>query len=501
MHISSIAKNFFFPEIKAIAKNRGSLFFLWLIVSASLFSIGLSSGTLKYMKHKMDNPFIRFIDIGLPYGHQDKNEYRNDLRAIGTQDRFGIQSIDLVPTWYSNFKSSSGQNQLAYVRLVNPKGELYQFIKNKPDLIVEKGPGLDAGNSSWGCVVTKGFIERLNRGHLEHKGFIHFVGLFGENDSEITFPIPIALVVEQLPDNHDLLVDKELFFALRGDYFDDNPFDTRHENHQAYLSFFCPSLLNQKEFIQKLKEHELRGYQFLPNPTCKSGFLISKSFNAELKENEVSKLLQFEPNATRYYDPYAVFSKSGKSPSLAPDKLIINLNGLDSIRSLKDYMQSKHKLKVDMNTVESKENFNVFSKFISVLSGVLALFSIVLIIYVISSLLQGHIERNQKNLGTLKAFGIPNTTISAIYGVISLCLVLGIFLLGLVTVNISGNSLTKALFSLFEIAVDDIDGVFDLNPTPLLLSSFLVIPILVLYVHVGILLRGKTPGDLIYGRN
>ena len=64
MKVSDFYKDIGIPEFKAIVGKRGSkLFILFLLFFLSLLVIGIANSSKEYLVKKMDDPFIKYIDI------------------------------------------------------------------------------------------------------------------------------------------------------------------------------------------------------------------------------------------------------------------------------------------------------------------------------------------------------------------------------------------------------------------------------------------------------
>jgi hypothetical protein len=499
MHILSFVKVFAVPELKAILKRIWLLIFLLLIVVAALWSIGFSKGTLAFLKAKMDNPFIKFVSVTIPHNFNDENSYKQDLNRQEIKQQFGFKNFNPYPTRYVNFKGINDKEPPAYLRMINIDDEVYKFIMNGSDMLINPNP-VSLKDAKWSCIVTEVYLKKLGYKDFNNISFLNYI-IPQLGDTDTCVPIPVAAIVKQLPENLDLFVGEELFYSMRGDY-QDNPLDISKENHFSYVSAFIHTD-EDKETIEK-NLNKLGFNDFLVSkekPTFMNGFVIKNGVTtnafhdySKLKTN----LSQYNP--IRCYDFDVVALPSAK-PEIDPDKLVINFASLDSVRSFQTYLFEKHKLKIDLNTVEAKENFNFFDKISSILSIVLSSFSILLIIYVITSMMFDHIEKNKKNLGTLKAFGLSNYSITIVYSIISLVVISSIFIIGFIIAQLIGNYASNYVLLLSQISIANGMAIFLLNIDFKLLFWFIIFPLLSTTAFLIIKLRNKTPGDLIYERD
>lgn len=494
MHIVSFIKIFAYPELKSILKRIWLLLFLLIVVIAALWSIGFSNGTLTFLKAKMDNPFIKFVSVVLPHNFDDKNDYKGDLDNINNKQQFGYNNYNLIPTYYPNFRGINGKEPAGYMRMINTDDEIYKFIMSASNMVLTPN-AVSLKDATWSCIVTESYLNKLGYDNLTNAPFINYI-LKGDTDTYV--PIAVSAIVKQLPDNHDLFVSENLFFSIRGDFGSNNPLEITNEVHKSYVSAF----IQTDKDVETIKvELEKLGLDYVPSddkPSYVNGIVI-KSLADPLIDFDILKSKLEKYKVWRYFD----YNKVGKNPiiNIDPDKLIINFSSLDSVRSFQAYLLEKHKLKIDLNTVEAKENFNLFDKINSILSLVLSSFSILLIIYVITSMMFEHIEKNKKNLGTLKAFGLSNSSIIVLYSMISLVVIIIVFVIGYLIAELLGGAVSNYVLHLYQLNIAKDSSIFILNFDLNLVSWFILFPLFSTALFIAIKLHNKTPGDLIYERD
>ena len=67
---SHFKKMFYKNERKELlGKNNINLWILLLIFFITFCAIGFGNGSLKYLKHKMRDPFVNWVTIKVPYSH------------------------------------------------------------------------------------------------------------------------------------------------------------------------------------------------------------------------------------------------------------------------------------------------------------------------------------------------------------------------------------------------------------------------------------------------
>jgi len=503
MHLISFIKIFAIPELKSILKRIWLLLFLLIVVIAALWSIGFSNGTLSFLKAKMDNPFIKFVSVVLPHNFDDKNDYKGDLDNSKNKQQFGYSNYNLIPTYYPNFKGINEKEPAGYMRMINTDDEIYKFIMSDSNMLLTPN-AVSLNNTTWSCIVTESYLKKLGYEDFTQIPFINYI-LPGNNDtSNIYVPIAIAAIVKQLPDNHDLFVGENLFFSIRGDFEGDNPLDITNIGHKNYVTAFIQTDEDEETIKSKLKELGILDYYVISNvkPSYVNGIVIKSTImNSNTADDfNLLKLKLNKYKVLRYYDFSAATGSSSIKPDIDPDKLIINFSSLDSVRSFQAYLLEKHKLKIDLNTVEAKENFNFFDKISSILSLILSSFSILLIIYVITSMMFEHIEKNKKNLGTLKAFGLSNSSITILYSMIALVVIFIIFIIGYLITQLLGGMISNYVLHMYQLNIANDSSIFILNFDIKLVCWFILFPLVSTALFLTLKLRNKTPGDLIYER-
>lgn len=130
----------------------------------------------------------------------------------------------------------------------------------------------------------------------------------------------------------------------------------------------------------------------------------------------------------------------------------------------------------------------------------LILFSIIAILFFTINLILNHIDKNKKNLGTLKAFGLSNKLIITIYSLISTILVTIAFFISYILSFILGGLFLKQLVKISNISIDN-TIMYESFGVGWLLLFFIGIPIISIAYWIMIKLKDTTPGDLIYNRH
>jgi hypothetical protein len=233
-----------------------------------------------------------------------------------------------------------------------------------------------------------------------------------------------------------------------------------------------------------------------PAPLYAGGFIVSGGGGKEHDiMNDLPKL--------------NLLSIQGASTSLDQNGVCFKFNNLEKVRPFSIFLKnergkyycsdSRGALEIDLDTIEAKENLDLFNKFGVLLAIALSLVSIVLIVNYSLALLRLHISKNKKNLGTLTAFGYNNTKITGLYLNISMVLLLLTFGLAFLITSFLGDFILSSVLSLTGTNVAA--GALHFEPLNIgiALGVFIALPLVLISLQINRLLK-LSPGDLVYDR-
>jgi ABC-type antimicrobial peptide transport system permease subunit len=460
-------------------------------------SVNISNG----LKEKMESPFIKFVKVPTSMNSVGRNKtdsiIRADLNEQKIKNRFGLNDktpIFGVHTTYFPFQSYSGKNIDAGIRRIESDGDdpFYKFlIDNQNDIFVE---GLKRVNlfeidpvtdesKRWGLIVTESYLNRLGFNITAPPAYISY-SYDGENT---LIPFPLSGVVKTLPDEMDVLATENIFNSLQevGDV------DLEENTHAEYIKIFVSNkaYTGQEKEILELGFHKIENH---PQESIVNGiYLICNDFDDKDKIIE-----DLNKKKIDYYTVFN-FTKSRKIYDRPADEYNAVFNQFDSIRQFRDYVKNKFKLSVNLQTIENKSNFQIFHIASIILRISLLVLGVFLVIVFTNNMISNHIDKNKKNLGTLKSFGLSNNEITRIYSFVALKLVFLSLVLAIVSNSILQHLIGSSFLGLIGL-VDVKERTIFMDPVIL----FFLIAILVVSVIIIVRnqLLNKTPGDLIYGR-
>ena len=503
MNKKGFVKNFFFPELKSIIKkSKFKLIILIITLLLSLIVIGIGNGAKKYVEQRMEDPFIKFMDLKIPFGTGDLN-IESWYRYIEEQSVKYIytppEKIFECDRWISN-TDKIGRN-MSSVFSLNETSPFVKLLKNESSRNRLISKTIDFNNENFGCIVTEELLIEIGYNKNEIQNISHIAWALSSKE---IITIPVSGIVKSLRNNYKALIpNKSYSFMLKQDWArtlisdttklmlfikDDQNWKNDKFNDLRDLGF---KLVN-KEKSQKYKSHI-------------DGIYIEKKY---LNSNTDLEKLIFSVNKTnhnyiRFYDIEETYIDNQKEIENYNKKdayWTIMFNDFSKVEDFAlDIRNNVSKnIEIDQTIIENKKNFQFFSKLIDILSYALIAFSILSIIFFITNLLLAHIQNNKKNLGTLKAFGFSNSYIIVTYSIITMVLILVCFILSYILSMFSGNIFLDIFTQSSTGYLQQIQ--YENYPIITLLISMVIIPALFIMGTIFSYLYKVTPGDLIYER-
>lgn len=518
MHFKSFIEQFFLPELRSFLNKWPVILGVIGVMTLALWSIGFSQGSSDFLASKMDSPFIRFLNINLPLSIPDHPNYRAELkkgiRDTARMNNFSVETAQFVPTGVVSLLNIENENTVrTRIRMISPDSNrrLYNFLFRNPsnkDLLLTTEKLVRLDQEPWSIVVSQELLNDLGYPEDNPPLYLNLISDRDRNDKAITHPLLIAGIVKQLPDKMGALLSPTAFYAAtnRMEYY---PFNTNLREYRITFSAFIQSeepLSTVRTEIEKVIDPNEVRYQLSENKShYRRGFDLRidylESENPKGLYNQLEELPFFQET-----DNTLVLARAYERVSLGSlkdarnDYLVLEFNELDSVPKAADYLQSNFDLTANLNDIESAKNFSVFNKLSTVLSALLTIFTIIILIYIVSKTIIEHINQNKASLGTLKAFGLSNFIITLVYSGVALIIVLIVFISGFVLAALIGYFLTDNLMHQFLGLALDGKHLFRLEFNLLYVGAFLILPLLIILRLVYKRLDGTTPGDLIYGR-
>jgi len=496
-----------------LGKKYKNFWYLTAILFLTFLAIGFSNGSLDYLAEKMDDPFVKNINIEIPSAKNSKIgqiKYKMNNDSVLKQN-YGLNNIHGFNSVFLSFFSKELNNKRRCLsitgRTIENTDPLLNDITEKKNLIIGRS---FKNNQDIGLIVTKNFIDKF--GYSENASHALLSVAFDADKSLDTIvPIPIIAVVKALPGLSNFAV-TPFFYSQKKLSYEGNPFNPIHTNDIKFFinedSIKCyefrdeiKNIFNNK--IYKKYKPDIAIYS--NTESYKKGYNIKVSF-LSMEHKMIPKISNFinsnqklkKYNFIQVYD-YA-FSSNNDFDEF--DFLTVNFSNLDKIRNFQEYLIQEYKLGIDMSQIESRENYNFISKLTRILSFILIFFSILSICMLISNILTRHLEKIHMNIGTFKAFGINNLALQKIYIVIIYIFVFVSLAISLFLSWIFGliNGF-RILLKFFVLDFEDNQTFYNLFDlwTFWSIVAILIVSFIILYKSANRILK-RTSGDLIYSR-
>jgi hypothetical protein len=507
-----------------LGKRFINVVYLFLIMFVTFLAIGIANGSLDYLKVKMDDPFISWVPVNIPYEKADSVSEYIKLLNEDTTAREQIQYVSVSAFKYLYLQFFS-ENEIDKSRI---KG---RTVEIKDDLLNElcSSKNLIAGrkfrsNQEIGLIISEKLMKKLNYTSLNHATYIKMAITDPFNEKElIPFPLPVIGVVHDLPGNTGFLCTPAFYYHSKE--AQEKPFNPNKifsvdllvetEKRKEQLKSDLDTFFDKEQRFSKYDPHV---YTQPDTLSFHKAYKVTIDFEPEpnlAERNEIFSAISADKAVSRntflrYYD-YSALIDLDTQYVRKYDFISIKLDDLNGVTPLDEYLQSKFQLPIDMAQRETRRNYAFVSNLTNIISLCLIVFSILSICFYITSLLQHHLDQMKMNIGTFKAFGLMNSSLDRIYLSIVYTVIIstmaGAMTFSWIVARLGG---VKLLFTLSG-QVEDNELYFTLvrpwfPEVPIMgWTLFSIIMILLTSYSVLKYITGKifkrTPGDLIYDRN
>ena len=502
-----------------LGRNLSNLWLLVAMLSATFLAIAFSNASMNYLSDKMNDPFIKWVDIKNTFGEGDFSGLELALNDEEKMQRFNYNGYQ--SDYYFSFMFFGAEtNMLQYYQcrfFQDIKTELVEAVLSDDNVIgnYRVSDLYSVSDETIGIIITQNALKRL--GYEEPPAYLDLCHYNAGADSlgfELyanqfaRIPIPVLAVVKRLPSNVDIISTK--FFYEQENNDNTYPFNiTCNPEYTNSLRYFVPSAIDDKSFKAELialaetitsVDVQIDDYAFYkPSivPFMEGAFvsLIGENEQA-IPSNETIQIDREmmsrwqDKGVCRVYDynfsPYELIEKS---------YLSVYFNKLNHIKEFESFVD-EYKVKIDMSQINSKENYNAVSIMANVLSWAIIVFAIICIILFIVDLLKSYFQKVKRNIGTFKAFGVSNDRLTSIYVLIIGATIILAIIISLCLVLVLQESLIIA-----NVLKEDNYSYLSLLNANTLITVFIISTVSIVTIRRVIhnMLK-QTPGDLIYDR-
>ena len=506
------------------ARNEGKLFsyrkiHFWVLTAILLvtfITIGFANGSLRYLERKMNDPFVNWVDIEVPYSKSGKIGAVEDwLKADSLKARYQYNSVMGYFSYSLHFwdREREGTYQ-ALGRTIEIDDPLLH------EILQEKIAGRSfSRENDIGLILTERFLETF---HYDLDDAFVLMSLPVGSDTDRCVPIPIIAVVEELT-GLNLFASTPYFYHQRFVGVKDNPFSPFHS--RDILSCFVPvdslaaSGLPDSVDMFFRRRGQYAGLDpyvtpLIPDSTSHiPGFKVRVSFErAPATITELDSIFVELCHSTevarfpviRCY-PYSLSSHADYERY---DNLSVNFTKLDSVRAFKSFLSNSTGIQIDMADIQTKENLNLISHLTLTVSTIMIVISTLSICIFTSHMACGHLEKERANIGTVAAYGATDRFLLWVYlGVV------GRFLLFCIAASLvlswgfgrlgGGRLMASVLNYMFgkNIMLEEGEKFYDLLSTYTVLGVVCVIVVSLAFLYVmARRILSRSPGDLIYDK-
>jgi len=497
-----------------LGKGYSTLWLLTCVLTATFLAIAFSNASMQYLSEKMNDPFIRWMDIP----NRQEGKFKELEYALGepeNMERFNYESYQADNYQAYMFFGASGTD-IRYLRVRffdNMQTDLMQAILADDNVV--GGACIDEiPDPTVGLFITENAIRLL--GYDAFPAYIEIqeisvdadtLGFRLTADGMAHTPLPVLGIVKRLPSGVDMVASQFLFEQENND--NTYPFNMNNRSYAETLTYFVPEGVDEEAFAEALKAAARETSSI---PAYVDDISFWKPEIASFRKGEYVTLrgetTPLEPLEAAAMDA-AILETWGEkgicrvfdytfSPYETSDKsyLSVYFNSLSQIRSFETWVNDEYQIKVDMSQVNSKENFNAVSIMAGILSWAIIVFAIVCIVLFIVNLLQSYFQKVKRNLGTFKAFGVSNRRLISVY-----VLIVGAIVLSSVLIALLISFFAQEFLILIHFLKDGTYSYLSLWSVKTMVSILIIIvaSVSTVFVVMRRLLR-QTPGDLIYDR-
>ena len=275
-----------------LGRKCSNLFLLIAVLILTYLAIAFSSASMKYLAFKMDDPFIKWVNIQNDHGEGDIEGLLQGLSDTTNMVRYHYVNSQ-VDYYYNVLFFGKEETMVQY-----PNCLCFESFKDNPlisKILEETVDGMSVPYDQFtddmiGVIVTRDFIKKL--GYEEYPAYLDMCK-YGDQADRLGFhlfntmahvPIPIIAVVNRLPMNAEIVSTKYYLAQCRNDMT--HPFLLDNIEYTQSLIYFVPSSVDCEAFAgfleKAFKERSdqetcyTRTDYYLPQQKCyKDGTFVS----------------------------------------------------------------------------------------------------------------------------------------------------------------------------------------------------------------------------------
>lgn len=519
---------FFKKEGKALTgKRRINFWILTTMLTLTFMAIGFANGSLDYLNKKMNNAFVKWMSITVPWSEGDnaENIRRKLSNDTALADKFSYENVSAYVQYPLRFWNTTDN-----INTERVKGRSVRFDDNNGNPLVSEllrgknllhGDTAMSGNADLSLIVTRRFLNRL--GMSSDAAFVNMEFTVNDTTSidpiDLRVPIPVRAIVEEIPGRNFIIYTLN-FYETHGEKVE-GTFDIRlhrdihlfvpgsRENAEKTLTAIDQFFKANTQYKGEEPDYRITGEHTMSHA---EGYDIEITFYTILRGAETDKIWSKIQSFPQFVDAsndvkrIYHYDAARLRDDTNYDRISLYFNDLSKIRPFADAlyrapssMGARNPIEVDIAQIKEKENFNFLSKITKIIAWLLVGFGATSISLFLFNLLKMHLSKVKMNIGTLKAFGLGNGEAQRIYFRIILRFLVWSLFLSLLIAALSGYVADLMLAD--RIVGESEASYFNLiHPNTLITLIILIIVTIFVSLYTIRTMLSKSPGDLIYNR-
>lgn len=492
----SIFNELFFAESRTLTggKYPKRLIALFAIFFLTLFALGTNNGLMSYLTARMDSPYLRLLSIPTYVNGASLNDSEIDLSKYGVESQFTLFGGYV----YLGYNGHALESPMKVIASESPEFIVECISDAQTSVLISASPNFheDAKNRS-AVIISQNLMKRLNfpkDGGLPYLEFYHSGLRPEEGDRGIL--LPVAGIVSALPEDAAVFMSRDVLAWLR----EGSESPGRHPANPNYIDYNGVCHFVADDNAAQMDAFENAGYSSSPAATHIPGkvFMVGTApvsgMQVVHKFPSAAVMSQIPPLST--LAEYLVFSKDKSEGTQKIEEFA------EEVRLFNNELgPNSTGIELDLNSIEMRKNLDIIERLSDILTSALSLLAVLFVMSQTTSMLMMHIERNKRNLGTLKAFGTSNRTILKVYGGISLVIMSGAFLVAWLVNVLIGSPLLLGIARISGLEATSAELSFDQWNVGVLALIFVGLPMVRVVIAIRKHLSHATPGDLIYDRS
>ncbi len=506
-------------------RRKRNLAVLSVVTLLTFLSVGFALGGLAYLSEKLNDPFVRQLSFQANNKVTDvpNSEAKTTVKGWSELYNFKEQDVRMYGPTFNRFKTADGQPIRSYRGRSMSKGDPVLEDLCAPGNVVwksEKTPkprdlveGMDDANIR--IIVTRAMLVKHGYKPDDPPSYLRIV-----RPGDRPWQVPLLAVVKKLPDRAAYILTHNAWLALEG-----VPSSIYVEaSDQLFVHFEgLRDDVAKNQLLNALKKEVSKSGIAVDRYTWRNGTMNVERSRWTTRDEDVLEL-QLQRGTRAHFDlankltsffqanqGTPLYAWGGKGGVRIPDQegadkfknMSVYFNSLEKVTPFAERLTAEYeKVEVDLSSIENKDSLRLFSGLAYILAIFLIGFSILSITTFVNSLISAHFQRIQRNLGTLKAFGLSKKVLMRAYARISLVFVLISTAVGfVVAMGIGSAGTMRLMIQAARLPLAPNVLYFDLFNAESAITFVVIVIASYFFVRINLnRLLKYTPGELIYDR-